>query len=116
MAGTPSLTGQEPGLVGYWNSDDQTAKDGNINHNDGTLIGGAQLVEDPLVFLQIYRAVEILSLSGSASATYQLQFKMNVQSAVWLNFGQPFAGGQPVQFFDTTRDSGQKAYRAIRVQ
>lgn len=110
------LTGQEPGLVGYWNFDDKTAKDGSIYHNDGALVGGAQFVDDPLVLLQIYRAVEILSLTGSASATYQLQFKTNATSSVWINLDQPFVGGQPVQFFDTTRDSAQKVYRVIRIR
>lgn len=110
------LTGQEPGLVGYWNFDDRTAKDSSVFHNDGALVGGAQFVEEPLVLLQIFRAVEILSLSGSAAATYQLQFKTNVQSSAWINYGQPFAGGQTMQFFDTTRDSGQKVYRAIRIR
>ena len=110
------LTGQEPGLVGYWNFDDQSAKDASVYHNDGALVGGAQFVEDPLVLLQIYRAVEILSSSGSASATYQLQFKTNAASSAWINLDQPFPGGQPVQFFDTTRDSGQKIYRVIRIR
>ena len=110
------LTGQEPGLVGYWNFDDQTAKDSSIYHNDGAFVGGAQTVEDPLVLLQIYRAVEILSLSGSASATYQVQFKTNASSSTWINLDQPFPGGQPVQFFDITRDSGQKIYRVIRIR
>ena len=110
------LTGQEPGLVGYWNFDDQTPKDSSVYHNDGAFVGGAQTVEDPLVLLQIYRAVEILSLSGSASATYQLQFKTNVASSTWINHDQPFPGGQPVQFFDTARESGQKIYRVIRIR
>ena len=110
------LTGQEPGLVGYWNFDDQTAKDSSDYHNDGSLVGGVQFVEDPLVLLQIYRAVEIHSLSGSASATYQVQFKTNAASSNWINLDQPFPGGQPVQFFDTTRDSGQKIYRVVRIR
>ncbi len=110
------LTGQEPGLVGYWNFDDQTAKDSGVFHNHGVLLGGAQFVEDPLVLLQIFYAVEILSLSGSSSATYQLQFTTNAASSTWINLDQPFAGGQPVQFFHTTRDSAQKVYRAIRIR
>jgi hypothetical protein len=109
------LTGEEPGLVGYWNFDDQTAKDRSVYHNDGELIGGAQLVEDPLIFLQIHRAVEIISVSGSSTSTYQLQFKPDATADEWTNLGEPFTGGEPIQFFDSTT-SGQKLYRAIRIQ
>jgi len=110
------LSGQESGLVGYWNFDDQTGRDLSGFGNQGTLVGNARFVEDPLVLLQVHRAVEILSLSGSASASYQLQFKTNVSSTTWVNFGQPFVGGKQMQFFDTTRDSAQKVYRVIKVQ
>ena len=109
------LTGEEPGLVGYWNFDDQTASDRSVYRNDGELIGGAQLVEDPLIFLQIHRAVEIISVSGSSTSTYQLQFKPDATADEWTNLGEPFTGGEPVQFFDSTR-AGQKLYRAIRLQ
>jgi len=43
-----TLTGQEDGLVGYWNFDDGTAKDLSPNGNDGTLFGDARIVEAPL--------------------------------------------------------------------
>ena len=91
-------------------------KDASVYHNDGTLVGGVSFVEDPLAFLQIYRAVEVVSSSGSASATYQIQFKTNAAASTWINLDQPFPGGQPVQFFATTRDSGQKIYRVIQIR
>ena len=43
-----TLTGQEEGLVGYWNFDDGTAKDLSGNGNDGTLFGDTQIVEREL--------------------------------------------------------------------
>ena len=111
------LTGQEPGLVGFWNFDDQTARDSSVYGNHGIVVGNAQIVEDPIVLLQIFQAVEILTGFGSSSATYQLQYRTNLQSAQWFSFSQLFTtGGQPVQFFDTTRDSVQKVYRVIRVR
>jgi hypothetical protein len=109
------LTGEEPGLVGYWNFDDQTAKDRSPYQNHGELIGAARLVEDPLIFLEIRRAVEIIATSGSSTSTYQLQFKPDATADEWTNLGEPFTGGEPVQFFDSTT-SGQKLYRAIRIQ
>ena len=39
-----TLTGDEDGLVGYWNFDDGTANDLTANGNDGTLLGDAQIV------------------------------------------------------------------------
>jgi len=38
-----TLTGIDPGLVGYWNFDSGTADDKTPNGNDGTLIGGAKI-------------------------------------------------------------------------
>ena len=39
-----SLSGDESGLVGYWNFDDGTAKDLTSNENDGEMKGDAQIV------------------------------------------------------------------------
>jgi len=38
-----TLTGCEPGLVGYWNFDDGTGRDSSPFGNDGTLFGDAQI-------------------------------------------------------------------------
>jgi len=43
-----TLTGNEKGLVGYWNFDDGTANDLSPNGNDGTLFGDAHIVEENL--------------------------------------------------------------------
>ena len=40
-----TLTGNEDGLVGYWNFDDGTARDLSSNANDGELKGNAQILE-----------------------------------------------------------------------
>ena len=42
-----SLTGNEEGLIAYWNFDDSTAKDLSAQGNDGLLQGDAQIVESP---------------------------------------------------------------------
>ena len=42
-----TLTGQEEGLVGYWNFDDGAATDLSSNGNNGVLYGDAQIVEMP---------------------------------------------------------------------
>lgn len=110
------LTGNEPGLVAYYNFDDQTANDSSSQQNYGELVGTAELVEDPFVLLEIHRAVEILTFSGSSEMTYQLQFKTDAGATEWADFGEPFKGGEPVQFFDSTRETGRKIYRVIRVQ
>ncbi len=44
-----SLTGKENGLVGYWNFDDQKAKDLVANGNDGEFKGDAKVVDSDLV-------------------------------------------------------------------
>src|SRR5262249_50893763 len=38
------LSGNEPGLMAWWNSDDDTAHDATTNHYDGKLAGGARIV------------------------------------------------------------------------
>jgi hypothetical protein len=42
-----TLTGNEDGLIGYWNFDDGTTKDLSGHSNDGILNGDAQVVESP---------------------------------------------------------------------
>jgi len=41
------LTGNQEGLIGYWNFDDRTAKDLSDHGNDGILNGDARIVESP---------------------------------------------------------------------
>ena len=49
-----SLTGQEEGLVGYWNFDDDSARDISPQGNHGEFIGDAKVVESDLVLEPIY--------------------------------------------------------------
>ena len=42
------LTGDEPGLAGYWNFDDGTARDLSPNKNHGALEGSSQIVATAL--------------------------------------------------------------------
>jgi len=45
-----TLTGQEDGLVSYWNFDDGTASDTSENGNDGILYGDAEIVAESLPY------------------------------------------------------------------
>ena len=57
-----TLTGQEEGLVGYWNFDDGTAKDLSPNGNDGSLHGDAQIVEEELPDEFIHKGINAIVL------------------------------------------------------
>jgi len=48
-----ALSGNEEGLVGYWNFDDGTAKDLTTNENDGEFQGNTKIVEVPLAIIEI---------------------------------------------------------------
>ena len=48
-----ALSGNEEGLVGYWNFDDGTAKDLTTNENDGEFQGNTKIVEVPLAISEI---------------------------------------------------------------
>jgi len=47
-----TLTGNEPGLVGYWNFDDGTANDSSPGRHHGKLVGNAKIVESRRVKAQ----------------------------------------------------------------
>jgi len=57
-----TLTGQEEGLVGYWNFDDDTANDLSPNGNDSILYGDAQIAEAS--FYPLSSAGEINTADG----------------------------------------------------
>jgi signal transduction histidine kinase/CheY-like chemotaxis protein/ligand-binding sensor domain-containing protein len=59
-----TLTGSEPGLVGYWNFDDGTAKDRSAGKHDGTVLGNAQFVEAMLPDSGSLRQAQVAWLSG----------------------------------------------------
>jgi len=48
-----ALSGNEEGLVGYWNFDDGTAKDLTTNENGGEFQGNTKIVEVPLAIIEI---------------------------------------------------------------
>jgi len=65
------LTGQEPGLVGYWNFENVAGgvvKDATAGGHDGKLIGNARAVEAPLPAAQAARSEQVLDLDGINSA------------------------------------------------
>ncbi len=64
-----TLSGAEPGLAGYWNFNDSTAKDLSPGHHDGKLVGTPQFVEAALPAAGPVRSVEVAWLSGKVSLT-----------------------------------------------
>jgi hypothetical protein len=61
-----TLKGDEPGLVGYWNFDDSTAKDSSPYGNHGTLMGDADII--PLVGTWPPKKIGDVSGNGTISA------------------------------------------------
>ena len=59
-----TLTGNEEGLVGYWNFDDGTAVDLSLSGNDGFLHGDAQIVAEMLPDEFIHQGVSIVSVEN----------------------------------------------------
>ena len=64
-----TLSGTEPGLVGYWNFDDGTAKDRTALHRDGALLGTPQFVEATRPDAATLRRVEVAWFSGKITDT-----------------------------------------------
>jgi hypothetical protein len=54
-----TLTGNEPGLVGYWNFDDGTANDRTANGNHGTLVDDARIIQYRPVFLDLAALTDV---------------------------------------------------------
>ena len=71
------LAGNEPGLIGYWNFDDDTADDQTSNNNNGSIFGSLQFSEDdnPLpVTLSSFTAV---FSNGSSLLSWTTQSESN---------------------------------------
>ncbi len=62
-----TLTGKEPGLVGYWNFDDGTARDGSGGRHHGRLVGEAKIVEAERPHAGIVTPVTAVALAGRVS-------------------------------------------------
>ena len=69
-----TLTGDEAGLVGYWNFDDATADDLSPNRNDGTLYGGAKIVESDLKRLSFQMAIDTVDGFNTVPVNQKGQF------------------------------------------
>ena len=54
-----SLSGDEKGLLGYWNFDDGTAEDLTANDHDGELKGDAQIVASPPSLVMVNRITNL---------------------------------------------------------
>ena len=77
-----TLAGDEPGLIGYWNFDDGTANDLTGNGNDGTLMGGAQII--PLVGTWPPKLIGDVTGDGTISAldaAYILQYVVGLRDS-----------------------------------
>ena len=84
-----TLSGDEPGLVGYWNFDDDTANDRSKHGNHGTLHGDAQIVEAPMIVIvedKVVNPGEIfaanISLRRAASALHSFTFDLRFDPAI----------------------------------
>ena len=62
-----TLTGEEPGLAGYWNFDDGTAKDRSAGKHDAALLGNARIAETALPAAGALRIVNPAWLSGKVT-------------------------------------------------
>ncbi|MBE0544128.1 MAG: LamG domain-containing protein [Verrucomicrobia bacterium] len=110
------LTGNEPGLAGYWNFDLGTAADGTANHFDGTFYNGATTITDNIpVAVQISVASVAISFpTGSPLTTYQVQYSTNVAATNWINLGSPLPGNGAVQsVMDSVYGEPKKFYRVV---
>ena len=63
-----TLSGNEPGLIGYWNFDDGAARDLSLNGNDGTLNGGASIIDPERVFQGVFFPEGELSFADTVVA------------------------------------------------
>ena len=72
-----TLTGQEEGLVGYWNFDDDTVIDLSPNSNDGILHGNAQIVEASLPDEFIHKEISVIAFEDKVANPGD-QFTMNI--------------------------------------
>ena len=73
-----SLNGNEQGLVGYWNFDDNTANDLTNFKNHGTMYGNAAIVNDcqiSSIYITAWEAEPMLSLPGFTSGN-PMNFKV----------------------------------------
>ncbi len=105
------LSGQEPNLVGYWNFNDSTAKDGSLYKNHGTFFGGAVTVPGSLPLLQIFTAVELVIPATLPGGNFQIQYSTNVPSQVWFDLGEPFqTDGNQKTFLDSVRGTEKRFY------
>jgi len=81
-----TLTGQEKGLVGYWNFDDGTANDLSKNGNDGMLHEGASIVEEKLPDEFIHKGMSAVVLEDKvANPGDQFTVHITVRFAELLN-------------------------------
>jgi len=86
-----TLTGQEEGLVGYWNFDDGVANDLSPNSNDGTLYGDARIVEENLPDEFMHKGVnEVVLEDKIANPGDQFTTNISVRSADNLSEGLSF--------------------------
>jgi len=108
------LSGEEVGLVGYWNFDDGTATDITWNGSEGNFLYDATTIPDTDVACDIYLAIEVAFLSGGPLTAYQLQMSTNMLSTNWVNVGSAIRGsGNQRSLFDGPRGNSPRFYRVI---
>ena len=74
-----TLTGDETGLVGYWNFDDGAADDLSPNRNDGNLYGDATIVESDLKRLSLQMAIDTVDGFNTVPVNQKGQFVLTTR-------------------------------------
>lgn len=124
LSGTPGVWQQ---FVGTWSSGSATSAVLAITDQNGVSLGNDFALDDlaltegtnaPVnqVTAAIYTAVEI-NWPSQANQSYQVQYRTNLNSSTWFDFGAPIPGtGTNNSVFDSTRGQDVKFYRVITTQ
>lgn len=118
------LAGNEPGLVGYWNFDQNDARDLSSFGNHGVIRGNAQLVESRLFFASRPAIENARFVSGfkfgfefqfqaEAKVTYVIQRSSDL--FLWENVDAISDKQGPVTFVDSTNTGLRRAFYRVLV-
>ena len=112
------LSGNESGLVAWWNFDDGTANDATTNHHNGTLQSGATTIVDNYLSPEIQTITPqwaaALSYTTTSGLTYRIQCTTNILSTNWFNLPQTMQGSGGVMYmYDPLGFTPQRNYRVI---
>ncbi len=111
---TTRLDGTEDHLLGYWNFDSNTI-DQSGKGNNGTIVGGASIVQEDQQVIGIERAV-MISVTGNTLpyTKYRLEYSTNTLTGVWFDSGRVLDGSSSDGLlFDIIQPFDAVFYRVI---